>query len=84
MMSAMTEEEARGKWCPYARQQSTMGRNSFNRRGSAVKVLAGCRCIASECMAWRWGTEIVTEGDWEQTSEVKSTTHGYCGLAGSP
>jgi hypothetical protein len=34
----MTEEQAKGKWCPFAR----------------VDIDSGNRCIASACMAWRW------------------------------
>ncbi len=30
-------------------------------------------CVASQCMAWRWGVE---EGDPRKV--------GYCGLAGKP
>lgn len=53
----MTEEEAKTKWCPFARVgSSTSGLGGFNRfiepvaAGSDEKV----RCIGSACMAWRW------------------------------
>lgn len=50
-----TEEEARKSWCPYAnvyvphQQIGSSGNRGLNdiRQGYA-------RCIASECMAWRW------------------------------
>lgn len=67
-MNVMTEEEARGKGCPFMRFSPT--------------------CSASNCMAWRW----VWSGSWEAVDgsdvlshrRVPSSTHGYCGLAGSP
>lgn len=37
----MTEDEARTKWCPYARRPSKTN-------------LSDRTCIASACMAWRW------------------------------
>jgi len=53
----LTEEEARKKWCPFARVPSAIGMN-----GSAVSGTPAINraphvevtCIASECMAWRW------------------------------
>lgn len=39
----LTEEEARKKWCPFAGE----GRLMLGPSGDP-------RCIASECMAWRW------------------------------
>lgn len=67
----MTEDEAKTKWCPQSRYVYGFGDHPQNRwkqeGGEALNPLA-CRCIASECMMWRW---------W---SEDKGT--GYCGLAG--
>jgi hypothetical protein len=40
------------------------------------------RCCASECMAWRWVTEMKYIGDGE--SEEVPRSLGYCGLAGKP
>lgn len=43
-----TEEEARTKWCPFDRTYLV----------AQIEIDAGeCRCIASECMAWRWGDQ---------------------------
>lgn len=53
----LTEEEAREKWCP---QMIEVGSEWVT-------------CVASECMAWRWGVEA---GDPRKV--------GYCGLAGKP
>lgn len=57
-----TEAEAREKWCP---QMSHV-------RLGVERVEEVC-CVASLCMAWRWG---VQEGDPRKV--------GYCGLAGKP
>lgn len=56
-----TEEEARKRKCPQ------MLINPSN------ALLDGKPCVASLCMAWRWG---VMEGDPRKV--------GYCGLAGKP
>ncbi|KAA1057196.1 hypothetical protein [Azospirillum argentinense] len=48
----MTEEEARTKWCPHARQ-STDNFTTYNRSESG-KVDDSCNCVASDCAAWRW------------------------------
>lgn len=60
-MSVMTEEEARRKWCPFARWDPGVSDNgaATNRHGDGGKPFitqtAAYRCIASSCMAWRWG-----------------------------
>jgi hypothetical protein len=69
----LTEEDAREKWCPFARADAYPASESsvtVNREGSSFTRKA-CLCIASNCMAWRW-------------AEEKSVTdrRGYCGLAG--
>lgn len=62
-----TEEEAKGKWC----FQSMAG-------GSYWK-----KCVASECMAWRWirGTELMA---LELVRKEDNLKVGYCGIAGKP
>jgi hypothetical protein len=66
----MTEEEAKTKWCPFARNLVTLDNAEGNpffvasaNRFSEVKMSP---CIASSCMAWR-----SVFGD-----------SGYCGMAG--
>lgn len=54
----LTEEQAREKWCPMVRLAEATappGYPSRNRGTSDSGVHPLCRCIASECMAWRWG-----------------------------
>lgn len=62
----MTEEEAKTKWCPFARvlvesaEEETAspvaGANRLETRGSGEPDLEWKtpRCIGSACMAWRW------------------------------
>lgn len=76
----MTEEEARTKWCPFGRVYSPNG--AYNR--TETTAAAGpSRCIASNCMAWRWikdpVTNLFTFGKELPSYEGE---HGYCGLAG--
>jgi hypothetical protein len=66
----MTEDEAKTKWCPFARSLVTLDNNvgpvnmaSANRFPKNEMAT----CLGSGCMMWwRWG-----DG-------------GYCGLAGEP
>ena len=82
----MNENEAKTKWCPFVRFQpigndgnAQKNAGCGNRVGGTVEEEpllnpSTCRCIASQCMAWRWGYEI----------DDKKTKEGYCGLAGEP
>jgi hypothetical protein len=63
----MTEDEAKERWCPFVR----LSANRF--RGEGVTEHQATRCIASECMAWRWD---LAEGEWSGKLRL-----GYCGLA---
>lgn len=75
----MTEDEARKKWCPMVRTGLTAGMAVNHHIGSSRHIMqAGdvhdeTRCVASDCMMWRWR---VVEVLWV------SHTDGYCGLAG--
>ena len=82
----MTEDEARKKWCPMVRPSSIAMKD--------IREAHEMKCVASECMMWRWG-----DGDGYQmvqlesgnyktlmtTGEVESYANypqcGYCGLA---
>jgi len=47
----MTEDDAKTKWCPWARAplHGGVGHIAINR-----PERCDSRCIASGCMAWRW------------------------------
>ena len=76
-----TPDEARQCWCPFARvmyrerivqaELDAIAMSSFNRVSNGEPD--GTRCIADECMAWRWAV-----------SEPYQDDSGYCGLAGKP
>lgn len=81
---AMTEDEAKTKWCPFARVDSGFaGAGVCNRypmrdpegcdtSRERVMVNDTVRCIASSCMAWRWDVPSYPGNG------------GSCGLAGKP
>jgi hypothetical protein len=55
----MTEDEAKTKWCPFARVGSgASGLGSMNRDALPADdpklITRNTRCLASACMAWRW------------------------------
>lgn len=81
----VTEEQAKEKWCPFARvllpvhqvgnRISTfhmeVARKSDPRDFEHYqRQVADCNCIGSRCMAWRFTSRFGGEG--------------YCGLAGMP
>jgi hypothetical protein len=89
----MTEEEARKKWCPMVR---------FNATGANRWTFADCpddweakdrenpdmaRCIASDCMMWRWNKYLEREASSNvapYNTTIKAPLEqegGYCGLA---
>lgn len=58
-MEYITEEEAKGKWCPAARQLATSssgGLCAMNRTGMhpGIEKVFMAPCIASDCMWWEW------------------------------
>lgn len=67
----MTELEAKTKWCSEARIQSG-GAYNRDQNGAAPKM---ARCLASECMHWRW---VAMKG----ALPASAPTHGGCGLSG--
>ena len=74
----MTEDEAKLRWCPFARVPSAlMGRPlSYNRSIGDKQIPKATECIASECMAWR---EDLTRDEAQKGYPAKN---GHCGLAG--
>jgi hypothetical protein len=69
----MTENEAREKWCPFARVSAY---DHSPNKDSGGNIRPGAYCIASRCMAWRW--------DLDTDPPTAEPTEGYCGLAGEP
>ena len=66
----MTEQEAKTKWCPFARVTWQTDATSWNRvQDGAGNVDEGtgnaCKCLGSDCMAWR-----ATKGDEEPLIEA--------------
>ena len=88
---AMTEDDARKKWCPMARV-CVIGPDgehmtSFNRTCSSsddidsFQTNGPMKCIASDCMMFKWGDNYDHGGD--STAERHNTANnrgGYCGL----
>ena len=61
----MTEDEAKTKWCAY-REETAMATD---------------RCIASDCMMWKWQ---IPQNVRVSDSDTGANREGYCGLAGKP
>ena len=82
----MTEAEAAGKWCPFARiTNGNDGFGNFNRyNGDRGKQHCEqeAPCLGSRCMAWRWAPVERAEIIRHQDKAVPPA--GYCGLAGDP
>ncbi len=67
----VTEKQAKGKWCPFARVIHGAGDVPVPaNRFSNGQRSAASQCIGSACMVWRW----IASGP----------ERGYCGLAGRP
>lgn len=84
-MDAMTEEEAKTKWCPFVKPDY---------RGPDRML-----CIGSACMAWRWGDVICIRKKPKPDDTrwlgpfpflkggkcwLRESDQGFCGLAGKP
>lgn len=63
----MTPDEAKQRWCPMAREH---GGNASINRSAIERSEAWSKCIADQCMMWRWYTPHASDQS------------GYCGLAG--
>ena len=93
-----TEEEAKTLWCPFAfvlgtlRQPAQPGEPDYvvgaggqNRGFQMGLPLENCRCIASDCMAWRWAGYITGGKLYPNAMKaVNNERVGWCGLAGRP
>lgn len=89
-MSVYTEEEAKTKWCPFTRAAidvvdgaHVIDFTSANRseRGLPAVTL----CVASACMAWRWGEEPLEPAlDPNKPPPPEYPREGYCGAFGAP
>lgn len=85
----MDEATAKTKWCPFARtveHDHQTGGNTAPRnrvqtaKGSTPSVLyaerlAGTRCIASACMAWRWANDY--ERRWDLPADKPPEGAGW-------
>ena len=88
----MTEEEAKKKWCPFARLLrfgSLDAHGPFNRveivTKNATSLHNPTTCLASACMAWRW--DNFDPHDSKSSGGIllpKEQWPGHCGLAGKP
>ena len=85
----LTEDEAKTKWCPFARIAFESGSTNravvFDRASFDPKM---DRCVGSACMAWRW--VFIDKSTHERTEDgVRGEidmdyTRGHCGLSGKP
>ena len=85
----MMEDQARTKWCPYARTDRgrDVGNATVNRGHCPDSInWSNTRCIASDCMAWRHTTDRSTEqASIENLHNMSGKPDdGYCGLSGKP
>lgn len=91
----MTEQEAKTKWCPFARVAGVRGSEaqgcSWNRYpGEGLKADHPALCLGPGCMAWRrTGTAKVENHRGQLVDrDIDGTGRwhydGYCGLAGKP
>jgi hypothetical protein len=69
----LTVEEAKTKWCPFARVRANDG-GSVNRYPGAP-LNTWPHCIADSCMAWEWRTNPGPE------NTKGKQPRGVCGLA---
>jgi hypothetical protein len=83
-----TEEQAKVLWCPHVRiarremPEAVVDADLQLVGGCNTDALGGCRvpnscrCIASNCAAWRWVDPA--------SRYVNGERKGFCGLAGRP
>lgn len=71
----MTEEEAKKKWCPFARAASAIGPVAVNRMETSLTEDGSiadpdCLCLAAGCMMWRW--DKIKNPDWTPVHPILS------------
>lgn len=94
-MNLMTEEEARARWCPFARvplyaaqpvQEESPTAANRAPPGASDSTRAGVdretRCLGGECMAWRWEPLASIVDSQRLLGEPIEPKRGSCGLAG--
>lgn len=59
----MTEDEAKTKWCPFAKRTIWGISAGVNRDGGGDNIIDSCECIGSKCMAWRYIQPPHKKGD---------------------
>lgn len=70
-----TEDEARKKWCPFARvvecdlEGEVLEPIAVGNRSTVNTAHPKARCMASACMAWRWSDEPREVGTDQQCDE---------------
>jgi hypothetical protein len=84
----MTEDEAKTKWCPFARTLNIGEKGGVqptsNRYGIGSRYNLNpedCRCIGRSCMAWR---DTGFDKYRDELGLPKPRALGFCGLAGKP
>lgn len=98
----LTEKEARTKWCPHVRVvegDDDRLHGPFNRyhSGLGYSTVDGkeARCLASDCMAWRWAYKEVDRHSYRHDfgkmlepvvvrADKDTAFCGFCGLSGVP
>ena len=95
----MTEQEAKTKWCPFARIPVIGDRADVTCNRANADADKYANCIGSRCMAWRW-MSFTPHATFPASSKAIAEDHvaqiekhdigaapqigGYCGLAGEP
>lgn len=93
----LSEDDAKTKWCAFSRFKFATSSDSpsSNREGGPSAgqnpwLVSGTRCLASACMAWRWGRDAAGDVAYQVTKMPDNPGHtlnapmGFCGLAGRP
>lgn len=92
-MTTYTEQEAREKWCPFARVVEVVDDGEaiegfpVGNRSTQHRSHPHAHCIASDCMAWRKSGQIGIGPNGEKRyrdmdGRTRWVDVGYCGLAG--